>query len=226
LIRPKYIVLRLLLVFVPVLMALAPAKAQNTVYAGETSELSVIPVPGETYDWELYNVVDGLNLAAMPGNILPSEAIFVGGIKTGVSVSVTWLKPGIYYFKVTVTNSCTDNVRVGMMIVKEALPTASLVLNPNEVCAGSEANLLITFTGTAPWSFKLEANDGINTPVITTYSSISNNPFSIVVKPATNTTYRVVEITDSNGVNPDPSEVVTLVVKPLPKNSKIYLVGQ
>ena len=221
--RPVHILLQLLLVAIPLLMALAPARAQNVVYAGQTSELGVDEVPGETYVWELYNDVTGLNLAIVPGNCPVTEAFFVGGNNTGPTVSITWLIPGTYYFKVTATNTCpSNNLRVGMMIVLPAIPTATLVLNPEEICRGDEADLLITFTGEGPWSFVLETNDGINPPSTVTYGPLSDNPLVIPVTPTRTTTYRVLSVTDINGTNTSPSNVVTLTVKPRPGGSQIY----
>lgn len=221
--RPEYTFLRWLLVAIPLLLALAPARAQNDVYAGQTSELSVIEVPGETYTWELYNDVVGINLVIIPGNCPSTEAFFVGGINTGPTVQVTWLAPGTYYYKVTAVNSCpTNNMRVGIMTVLPALPTANLVINPGEVCRGDSADVLVNFTGEAPWGFILEADDGINPPVTSTYSNISDNPFVITVSPSTTTTYRVLQVSDANGLNTDPSGSVTLTIKPKPAGSAIY----
>jgi hypothetical protein len=221
--RPVNILLRLLLVAIPLLLALAPARAQNDVYAGQTTDLSVIEVPGETYTWELYNDVIGVNVALVPGNCTPAEAFFVGGINTGATVQVTWLVPGTYYYKVTAVNDCpTNNLRVGIMLVLPALPTATLVINPEEVCRGDSADMLVHFTGEAPWSIIIEADDGINPPVTNTYSDIYGNPFVISVSPSTTTTYRVIQVSDANGINTDPSNVVTLTIKPRPAGSTIY----
>lgn len=116
--RPKHIFLRLLLVAIPVLMALAPAMAQNTVCVGQTSELSVVAVPGDTYEWELYTDPPP-NFATTPGNVT-TEAVFIGG-NTGPMVRVQWLVPGIYFYKVTATRAgCTNNLKVGKMDIKPA----------------------------------------------------------------------------------------------------------
>ena len=113
-IRPKQIILRLLLVAIPVLLALASAKAQTyRVFVGQTIELSVLEMPGDTYSWELYNDVTGINFATDPGNCPPTEAQFTGGINTGPIVHVTWLSPGTYFYKVTAQRSgCTMNLKV------------------------------------------------------------------------------------------------------------------
>lgn len=220
-VKPGYII-RLIIAAVLLLLAIAPAMAQtNTVCAGQTSTLSVVEVPGDTYTWELYNDVTGINFAVKDGNILPEEAFFVGGDNQGPSVDVTWLKPGTYFFKVTaVREGCTDNLKVGMMIVLEK-PVAELSLNPTEVCVGNAATLTVAFTGTGPWNFVLEADDGINKS-ITTYENLNDNPYSFDVNPVVKTTYRVISVTNANCPNADPSNSVTLIVNPLPRPSPIY----
>ncbi|TRZ70065.1 MAG: hypothetical protein D4R97_08865 [Bacteroidetes bacterium] len=207
-------------------MTMAPAMAQtNIVYAGQTFPLSVIEVPGDTYTWELYNEVTGVNFAAVPGNCPAGEAFFTGGINTGTTVNVTWLKPGIYFFKVTaVREGCTNNLKVGKMTVLESLTTAILAVNPGEICTGETANLSVTFTGNEPWSFKLQIKDQNGTTVQEfTGISASNNPFMIPVGPTVTTEYTVIEVTDSLGVQKDPSTSVSLTVNLLPRSSRIYL---
>jgi len=218
--RPKHIILRLLLVMIPVLMALAPAKAQITVFAGQTSPLSVVEIPGDTYTWELYNDVTGVNFAVVPGNCPSSQAFFAGGVNTGATVNVTWLTPGTYFFKVTASRAgCASNLKVGKVIVLEALPTATL-LEPPPVCRGDSATLTINLTGTAPWS--IDVSDGVTT---TTYNNISANPFTINVSPTATTSYTVTRVSDANGENFIPSNTVTLVVKPRAVTSPIIQYG-
>jgi hypothetical protein len=216
--RPKYIILRLLLVLVPLLMAMAPAMAQNTVYAGQTSTLSVVVVPGETYEWELYNDVTSLNLAVVPGNCPVTDAFFVGGVNTGPNVQVTWLVPGTYYFKVTATTSCTNNMAIGEMIVLYDLPTA-IIQPPPPICVGDSAHLTVILTGTAPWSITL--TDGVNNFV---FNNITSSPFNLTVPviPLATTTYWISEVTDAHGTNTTPSPQVVQVVNPRPSPIIIY----
>jgi len=130
----KHINLRLLLVVIPVLMAVASSTAQITVSTGQTSPLSVDPVAGDTYTWELYDTVTGVNFAVDQGNCPANEAFFAGGLQTGPVVNVTWLTPGVFFFKVTATRAnCTMNLKVGKVIVLENLPTASIA-QPSPVC--------------------------------------------------------------------------------------------
>ena len=217
-------ILRLLTVALGLLLTGASASAQSvTVYAGQTFtfEVDVQVASEENITYEIYNDFAGLNLAVVPGNCPVTSAFFPAG-NTGSSVDITWLVPGMYIVKIEAVNDCpTNNMKFYLVEVLEALPTASLVVNPEEVCRGDEADLIITFTGTAPWSFTLEADDGINPPVTTTYTDIADNPFVIAISPNRTTTYTVISITDANGTNNEPSFGVSLTVKPRPTGSQI-----
>jgi len=193
-------------------MTMAPAMAQtNNVYAGQTTALSVAEVPGDAYKWELYNDVTGVNFAVVPGNCPGQSAFFTGGINIGSTVNVTWLTPGTYFFKVTAYQAgCTMNLKVGKMIVKESLLTATIA-QPPAVCMGKTAKLNITLPGTAPWGIDL--SDGTN---ITSYSNISVNPFNIDVSPAITTSYTVTRVRDAYQENSDLSNTVTVTVNPNP----------
>jgi hypothetical protein len=220
--RPKHIFLRLLLVVIPVLMAMAPAMAQDTVYAGQSTYLSVIEIPGDTYTWELYNDVTGINFATDPGNCPATDAFFIGGDSTGDSVNVMWLKKGLYFFKVTAyRGGCTMNLKVGKMTVLYEIPTA-IIEPPPPICIGDSVHLTVLLTGTAPWSITL--TDGMNTFV---FDSISSSPFTLTVPviPLVSTTYWISEVTDAHVTSTTPSASVVQVVNPLPVNSKIYQYG-
>ncbi len=218
-------ILRLMAVAMMLLLTGASASAQSvTVYAGQTFTFTVDVqfAQEENITYEIYDDFAGINLAVVPGNCPVTSAFFPSG-NSGSSVDITWLVPGMYLVKVEAVNDCpTNNMKFWLVEVLPALPTASLVVNPDEVCRGDEADLLITFTGEAPWSFVLEANDGINPPVTTTYNGITDNPFVIVISPTRTTTYTVLSVTDANGTNPDPSNSVILTVKPRPDGSPIY----
>jgi len=218
--RPKYILLRLLLVAIPLLMAMAPAVAQTSVYTGQATALSVVSVPGDTSSWELYENVTGVNFATDAGNCPVSDAYFTGGINTGSVVNVTWLKAGTYFYKVTAKRSgCTSNLKVGKIVVIDAIPTA-LLLDPPPVCSGDSAILTVQLTGTAPWS--IDISDGTQ---VYSYTNITTNTFSIPVSPTVTTSYTVVKVSDAHGVNLNPSNTVTLVVKPRPVTSPIIQYG-
>lgn len=214
--RPVNILLRLLLVAIPLLLALAPARAQNVVYAGQTSDLGVEEVTGTTYTWELYTDDVSINFAVVPGNCPTANAYF-NGSNIGPTVSVTWMIPGVYYFKVNATdeNGCS-NLRIGMMTVLNALPFA-VIDDPSQICRGDDATLVINLTGTGPWSIDLF--DGINT---TTYNNIISGPLVLTLNPQVTTSYTVTSVTDAYGTNNNPSNTVTVIVNPKPGSSRIY----
>ena len=204
-----------LAVILPLLMAMTPVMAQTVVYVGDTTPLSVVAVPGNTYLWELYS--DGsVNFAAVPGNCPTTSAGFAGG-NSGASINVKWLKAGIYFFKVTASDGCTNNLKIGIVEVKEALPTAT-ISPPDPICIGQTASLQVTLTGTAPWDVTF--TDGSKT---WTETGISQSPYLLVVNPKTTTSYWVTQVKDQNGTNTVPSVHVTLQVNPKPASSKIYL---
>jgi hypothetical protein len=200
--------------------------AQNlTVFAGETTALSVAQAGGDTYTWELYTDLTGLNLAVESGNCPANDAFFVGGVNTGAEVNVTWVNPGIYFFKVTAVSTCpTNNLKIGMVEVLEAKPLAILALQPEEICKGETANLMITFQGKGPWSFRLMIENQEGTTYVD-YSGVDppDKQLTIPVSPDATTAYTVVDLSDSIDIQPDPSNTVTLKVNPLPRSSRIYV---
>jgi len=211
---------RLVLAAGMLLLAVAPAMAQtNTVYAGQTSDLSATVVNGETYTWDLYTDDVSINFGIVPGNCPPATAYFTSG-NTGPVVSVTWLIPGVYYYKVTVVNAngCS-NIALGMMTVLNALPVAEIqAVAP--VCAGDYASLVISLSGSPPWSIDL--SDGTNT---ITYDNISSSPFTTPVAPLVSTNYTVTRVSDAYGQNLNHSNTILLVVKPRPLTSPIIQYG-
>ncbi len=202
-------------------MAMAPAMAQNTVYVGQSSDLSVIEIPGDTYVWELYNSVTGINFATDPGNCLPGDAYFTGS-STNSTANVMWLTPGIYFFKVTAyRGGCTMNLKVGKMNVISTTP-AAVIEPPQPICSGDSAHLTVILAGTAPWSITL--TDGVNSFV---FNNITSSPFTLTVPeiPLVTASYWISEVTDIQGTNTTPSPQVVQVVNPKPVNSKIYQYG-
>ena len=200
-------------------MALAPAMAQNTMYAGQSGDLGVIEVPGDTYLWELYIDDTSIDFALVPGNCPVGDAYFTNAINTGPTVNVTWVTPGIYYFKVTAfRGGCTMNIELGMMTVLNALPTA--VINPPlPICAGDPSILTVTLTGTAPWSITL--SDGTSDYV---FNNINSSPYTLTVpvNPTINTTYFIKQVSDAFGINTTPSASINQVVNPRPLTTPIF----
>lgn len=200
------------------LLTMAPAMAQtNTVYAGQSSDLGVVPVSGTTYTWELYTNDVSINFAIVPGNCPATDAYF-NGSNIGSTVSVTWITPGVYYFKVTAdNNNGCSNISLGMITVLNSLPAATLTLNPSEICKGDDVGLTVNLTGTGPWSFDLY--DGTTT---TTYTNVMTSPYILSLSPANTTTYTVTSVTDAYGTYTTPSNSVTVTVNLKPGSSRIY----
>lgn len=216
-------VLRLLLTLVAVVMALAQARAQaDTVCAGETSIWSVEAVPGVSYYWELYNDVEGLNLAVTPGNCPPAEAYFVDGINTGDSVNVMCVVAGNYFIKVTATDSCTNNIKVGKIVVIPCYSYAEL-LEPEPVCSGDTALFTVEITGgVGPWS--VTYTDGVTEWTI---DDIPSSPYTFqhIPTPTIPGTYQywITRLVNGVGyVTDTPGDPVTLIVKPKPVTSPIF----
>lgn len=225
-IRLKHILLRLLLVTLPVMLAMAPAVAQtDNVFAGQSVELSIVGVPGDTYTWELYNDVAGVNFAADPGNCPITEAIFTNDINTGSLVHVTVLKTGTYFYKVTSQRSgCVMNLKVGKITAAHPLPTVNLSLGQSEVCVGQSTNLEVHFTGTEPFSitYLIINPDGSRQEKV--INNILENPWLIPFSPSLKGTYtfEVISVTDAFTTNNTPSNAVTVTVNPKPGSSRIY----
>lgn len=208
-----------LTVLLLMLLALAPAMAQNVTNKNETTDLAVEAVPGETYSWELYSD-STLNFATATGvTTSASYAEFVGG-NTGAKVSVKWKETGTYFFKVTAwsTTGCTNNIEVGMMKVLPPLPEGTITTVP--VCAGDPVKLTVDLTEVGPWSFTY--TDGTNT---WTETNVTSTPWEVTVNPGpgTDTEYWIVSVTNPNGTNHRPSPKVMQVIYPAPKSSVIYL---
>jgi hypothetical protein len=209
----RYTALAVLLLL---LSAWAPVLAQNVVFQGQTTSLAVAQKSGDVYSWELYD--DGtVNFATTPGNCPVTSAIFAGS-NTGPIVNVTWLKKGIYFFKVTAytASGCTNNIEVGIIEVKEPLPTAVITAR-DPICAGETSSMEVTLTGFGPWH--LTYTDGTN---IWTEPGIPGNKYILRVSPTVPTWYWVIKLTDLWGINNDPSNKVLLEVNPRPVSSKIY----
>lgn len=218
--RPLINMLRLLIFLLPVLLSREYAAAQtgNSVYAGQTSLLSVQEIVGDTYIWELYTDVAGVNFATTPGNCSPADAHFVGP-NTGPAVSVMWLNPGLYFYKVTAygPTGCM-NLKVGRMEVMQPLPTAAFI-DPEPVCFGEIAVLTVTFTGTPPFSFTY--NDGVNSHTV---GNITDYTYDLILTPSTTTSYWITSVTDFYNV---PNNVTVgpamLVVNPLPEIITLFI---
>ena len=217
------ILLRLLLVIILAGTAMAQARAQaDTICAGESSVWAVLPAPGVTYTWELYHDVTNINFAADPGNCPIDSAYFVGGVNTGDSVTIMWEEPGTYFIKVTATDSCTNNIKIGKVFVKGCLSYA-VFLDPEEICEGDTAWLTMEISGgVGPWV--VTYTDGITTWTTDTIFS-SPYTFPLIPTPTAPGSYQywITSVVNGYGmINNEPTEPVTLIVKPRPATSPIY----
>ena len=213
-----------LLAFVPLLLTMAPAVAQDddVVYTGETTVFSVEEAEGVTYTWYLYNDVEELNLAETEGNCPQSEAYFVDGVNTGASVEVMWLSAGTYFYKVVAEDDCSNNLKLGIIEVEESLPVAFFE-DPEEICIDDPGELTVVLAGEAPFSITYTVEfDGevIGTETIT---GIEESPYTFEVYPdqVGIYTYTIISVTDVIGTNEEPSAPVFLEVLPRPVTSPI-----
>ena len=120
----------------PLLFVLASARAQVVVYQGKSISLSVVDIPGSTYQWELYSDLT-VDFATVPGNCPVTSAFFVGSSNTA-KVNVQWLEVGIYFFKVTVQDAanCAMNFKIGM--VKVLPPEVEAVISGVRISGACE----------------------------------------------------------------------------------------
>jgi gliding motility-associated-like protein len=212
--RSLQYILRLMLAWLPILLAAEQSVAQtvNTVYAGQTSQLSVTEIPGDNYTWEIYKEVSGVNFATTPGNCPASDGYFTGS-NTGPDVTVMWVNPGIYFFKVTANSQqgCM-NLKIGKVEVLQAIPSA-IFANADSICEGDVAILTVLLTGTPP--FSITYTDGSDTFTI---DDIPDFTVDIIVNPTHTTNYWITYVSDATGnSSSDLVGPVTVQVYPLPE---------
>jgi hypothetical protein len=129
--------------------------------------------------------------------------------------------PGTYFIRVTANDSCTDNLKVGMIVVEECYSTA-IFLEPEEVCSPDTAWMTIEITGgIGPWD--VSYTDGTT---IWTIEDITSSPYTFALDPNPppgTYQYWIVSVTNGYGLTNDtPSPPVTLIIKPKPVTSPIY----
>lgn len=141
--NPSNNIRSLILALMLVLVAMVQTMAQVTheVFRGEVYALGVVNVPGETYEWKVFN---DHTLTVEAGD---NEIIFISG-NNGNQVSIRWLRTGVYYFTVRAQSlmGCS-NLKVGMITVVEdqnLSPTISISTDMNPICKGT----LVKFTAT------------------------------------------------------------------------------
>ncbi|MDO4782870.1 MAG: gliding motility-associated C-terminal domain-containing protein [Capnocytophaga felis] len=120
----------------------------QTPKVGEISTFSVLSDASYGYVWELYD--SSVDFATTAGNCPPSKAVFVGGNNSS-QVQVQWLKAGTYYYKVSVSDGCSANSKIGVItVVNEVAPPK---VNITYDCHKGTATLQATdFSGSLLWS--------------------------------------------------------------------------
>jgi hypothetical protein len=201
------------------LLALAPAKAQTVVYKGQIAPLEVEQKGYDTYTWELYKD-STVNFAIVNGDPMPSSYAEFVGDNAGPLVNVKWLEPGTFFFKVRAVNAdgCTMNLKIGIIKVIEAKPTA-VIVSPDLMmtCIDEPTTLEVVLTGSGPWEFSY--TDGTNIEKVT---GITDPNYQLKVNPKSTTIYYITEVKDMFESNSDDSNSVMVVVNPKPVIGKIY----
>jgi hypothetical protein len=206
-------------------LSVAFAAGQVTaIYPGQIVDFSIEQQPaGSEYKWEIYCDLT-VNFAQVAGNCTDGEV--VDG-QNSDQAQIRFSKPGEYMVKIEVWDpvACTNNMKFYLVIVEEALPTAELEIDPDEICVNEPSVLTITLTGEPLWGFTLQAVDEDGSIDLFYFENIGadDNPVEFTVSPLKTTMYTVIEVTDKNGVQMDPSGSVQLTVHPLPENSRIYV---
>lgn len=177
-------------------------------------------MPGDTYKWDIYRD-STVNFANTDGDVDPT-AYFVGGINTGSTVSVNWMEPGRYFFRVMAWDSekCSNNLKIGIVDVQEAKPVATL--KGDSVCIGDPAQIKIMLTGSGPWTVTYTYGDGTDQIKV---PDILDSEYLIPITPGplTTTEYWIMKVSDTCTTNDEPTEKVKVTVYPNPTNSRIYL---
>lgn len=126
------------------------ASAQNKGLIGQITTLSVSDVPGSTYTWELYVPTPNLDFAKTAGNCPSSKAVFVNGNNSS-QVQVKWLEAGTYYYKVNINNGCSNNFKIGEIIITGEItpPKIQITYDCNKGIAQLKAS---EYTGTLLWN--------------------------------------------------------------------------
>lgn len=120
---------------------------------GEAFSVSVTPINGATYFWELYD--SATDFAKNQGNCPTHKAFFRKG-NTSHNAEITFLQSGEYFYKVKVQDGCSQNIKIGKVLVK-----STLTVQVDYHCQSQKATLRAeNYSGELHWS------TGQNTPSI------------------------------------------------------------
>jgi len=135
--------------------------------------------------------------------------IFPGGTPaTSIAQNplVTYNTNGLYDVTLIATNSLGVDTITYTNYVTVAQPTA-LMSGNTSLLLGYSANISVTFTGVASWSFTY--TDGTSN---FTVNNVLSNPYYLTVSPLANTTYSLVSVNDANCVGTLSGQAVVTIV--------------
>lgn len=185
------------------------AKIKNEILPTSTMNLSTIEISGTqqanipisftgSYPWSIKYTINDIDTIEIQ-TINSSEYSLQSSIE------------GVYKIIELIDSKCTGTSLTGNTnVVKISNPTAVLsCLNPS-LCQGDSSDLIIDFTGLAPWSFTYTIND-------TDSVYISNNYFNpFIAKTAQEGIYKIVSLSDSLLTGTYLSGEITISRIPLP----------
>lgn len=218
----SYLVREAIAVLLPMLLTVCPATAQKTIYEGDSTVLEVKQVQGHNYTWELYNDAS-VDFAVVSGNCPVTSAKFIGS-NSGPSVSVKWIQPGIYFYRVIAqdANRCAMNLKVGILKVK---PTDIVAIISGPSTAGACQQITLDASGSKGDIVKYEWAS-IDKGGLLSHMNTSSTDFMISSSfdGKLPSQFRVVlMVTGKNGKTD--SDTITIKVDPLPV-ADIYSVGR
>ncbi|MEI7725563.1 MAG: NHL repeat-containing protein, partial [Bacteroidota bacterium] len=118
---------------------------------------------------------------------------------------------GSYQISAITGGGCAGSTFSGnAMVSANASPHAVIASGNTAICAGNSTNMIVGFTGTAPWSFTYT----INNTNQTTINNIVENPYQFPVSLAG--MYKIIQVQDAFCLGSDSSAGTEIVVKPLP----------
>jgi len=140
-----------------------------------------------TYQWEISTTA--------PGTAGFSN---VGGA-TGQNYNPPALTQTTWYRRLTTAGVCAAQYSNTVQITVNPLPTVSGVTGGGAVCSGNPApDITFTFTGTAPFNFTIDVNNVGGDPDIVVTNHNSTTYTIVDPTPLTNTTYKIISLTDAN----------------------------
>lgn len=144
------------------LLALAPAMAQDVVYTGEPTPLSVEPGGADNYHWELYSDPT-VNFAVTSGDPSPTAYAEFIGPDDGSTVYVKFKLPGTFYFKVTALDAagCAMNLKIGKITVEKALTNLALTATKTDAaCVGDKGFIQFSTLNVKEGTYTIKYDDG------------------------------------------------------------------